>query len=79
MTEEQKEYIRNSPVDSFMGVKWLKITRGWGLREAKEYYEDYCKKFGPMTYGYIFKNKTLPEETLSEMILEFSMFVDENN
>lgn len=55
MTEEQEEYIRSSPAGSFMDLKWLRMTKGWGLKDSKEYYDDYRKKFGSMTYGHILK------------------------
>ncbi len=79
MTEEQEDYIRNSTVGSFMAFKWLMKTRGWGLKESKEYYDDYLKKFGSMTYNHIFKEIALPEETIKEVIWISPPYEDESD
>lgn len=79
MTEEQEEYIRSSPAGPFMALKWLRMTKGWGLKESKEYYDDYRKKFGSMTYGHIFKGIALPEETIDEVIWISPPYEDESD
>ena len=61
-----EETIRSYPALPLAAIKWLRETRGWSLSESKEFFENYRKTTGKMTYGYIFDGKKLPEKVFEE-------------
>ncbi|NQZ75049.1 MAG: hypothetical protein HRT61_02910 [Ekhidna sp.] len=80
MTQEQEEQVRRYPIGGVLAIKWLKDTRGWSLKQSKDYYNNYLKKNGSMTYDFVFKDRPIPDEILKNIFpynLDVSIELDE--